>query len=248
MNLIGHFASAQIGSDAFRLGAVLPDLMGLHHRKARAWRLNETQGSAPQNSVTRDILAGVAFHYAVDQHFHRAGLFSQSASRLIEVLKKASAAPGLKRFFPAHILSELFFDHLLIQADPTLTGSLKKALGSEAGSSLAQVAAWHPVVERARFEEFLDIIRTGGFMDDYEQIDGILRRMNRILRRFRQRPFEAAEEEALQGYFARWTGQTRAPLHSFMKEMETLALEYLPQAHGEWNQAKQGELRGNFVV
>lgn len=225
MNLIGHYTCAAVPSAAVRVGSVLPDLVALYRRKvrplalARQWR--EAAGGARDDAFA-GLLAGVDFHHAVDVRFHRAPLFESTAGALQEALLDASRTPGLKRFLPAHVLSELYLDHLLLRRDPGLADAFYRDVDG-ARALLTKFVARHPQADGPSFGAFLERIVDGRFVDAYRSHEGILERMNRILVRFGQRPLEEVEQEAVAAWFASAVGETEQALQAFLHAMHGLA-------------------------
>ncbi len=221
MNLIGHYACALPCPSSQRLGAVLPDLLGMYRRKLRphqvaaAW---DAGGASPAGVA--GLLAGMRFHHAVDASFHHAhaALFRDTAAALQAQLLAASRTPGLKRFLPAHVLAELYFDHLLMQRDPGLSGRFHRELG-EGRALLSLFVGRHPRADGVAFRAFLERVLAERFVQDYRTYTGILYRMNRILSRFGQRSLEPAEEGAVADWFQEHAETVSTRLHAFVAAM-----------------------------
>jgi hypothetical protein len=233
MNLIGHFACAANAAPSVRLGAVLPDLLTLYGRKVRPlplvrlWR----KEAAPPAEV-HNVIEGIEFHHAVDVRFHRAPLFLENAAALQSRLREASRTPGLKRFLPAHVLTELFLDHLLLREEPGLLDGFTVAL--DGGRPLLEAfTRLHPRVEAGGFRTFLERVSADRFWEDYGSMAGIYYRMNRILRRFAQRPLEPVEERALTACFAERAEGAAQSLRAFVAAMRGLPADRVA-APGSW--------------
>jgi len=235
MNLIGHYTCAAVPSPEVRAGAVLPDLAALYRRKVRPLALVRAWSDrAAQVPGMEALLAGVDFHHRVDARFHRAPVFRRSADAIQAVLLEASRRPGLKRFLPAHVLCELFLDHLLLRRDPGLADAFYRDVEG-AVPLLSRFVAAHPEAERGAFETFLARIVEGRFADAYLSNAGIFERMNRILVRFGQRPLEPVEQEAVAAWFERAADETEAELERFLQDMHYLApQEVLDASAADW--------------
>lgn len=223
MNLIGHYTCAAMPAPEVRVGAVLPDLVALYRRKVRPLVLARTWGEreAEWPAGMGPLLAGVAFHQTVDVHFHRAPVFRTSAEAIQSALLGASRTPGLKRFLPAHVLTELFLDHLLLQRDPDLAEAFYRDL-ADAAALMETFVARHPLADRTAFRAFLDHIVNGRFVDAYASPGGLLRRMERILLHMGQRALEPAEQEAVVAYWQGAAEETLARLDRFVQAMRLL--------------------------
>lgn len=219
MNLIGHFACASKASPKARLGAVLPDLLGLYARKVRPRPLlREWEGETATLHGAADVVAGIDQHHAVDRHFHRAPLFTDFQAALMRLMRQASDTPGIKRFFPAHVLSEMYFDHLLMARHPNLGDMLTQAL--EEGQPLLEAfCVRHPAVERQDFSRFMGRILADRFWEDYRDHEGIFYRMNRILARFSMRSLEPVETTAISETFTQQAATTQPLLFGFVETM-----------------------------
>lgn len=224
MNLIGHYACAASSDAEVRLGAVVPDLASVYRRKVRPLALARSWHAAadaqPVPGMTA-LLEGVAFHHAVDLRFHRAPLFTDLEAALATALREASDAPGLKRFLPAHVLAELYLDHLLLQEDEALGAGFYRDVARGRGL-LTTFVARHPQADRSSFEAFLEHVLRERFVDAYQSHAGILGRMNRILVRFGQRPLGAAEQHAITACFGARETETATRLAAFIAEMRAL--------------------------
>jgi hypothetical protein len=210
-------ACAGEASPAVRVGALLPDLLSLYRRKARPqplvahWR--ENAAALPGSDA---VVAGIDFHHHVDRIFHHAALFEETAAAVQAALREASDTPGLKRFLPAHILTELFLDHLLLLERPEWEREFYAALEGQRRGLLLPFVAAHPLISSRTFSEFLDQIIGGRFISDYREVEGIMYRMNRVLVRFGQRSLESGEQTAVAALLARLEDDLRAKLHDFI--------------------------------
>jgi hypothetical protein len=218
MNLIGHLACAGEAPAAVRVGALLPDLLSLYRRKARPQPLvthwSEHGAALPG---AEQVLAGIDFHHHVDRLFHRAPLFEQTTQAVQAALRAASSTPGLKRFLPGHVLTELYLDHLLLEETPAWEAVFYGALESERSALLVPFAAAHPLVQGRMFSDFLERLIGGRFVADYRHVEGILDRMDRILLRFGQRSLEPAEQQAVADVFVERAGRVRGQLAEFIR-------------------------------
>jgi hypothetical protein len=220
MNLIGHYACAAVPSPEVRVGSVLPDLASLYRRKVRALAVARQLRQAPPGGPEQEaLLAGVEFHHAVDADFHRAPLFLRGAGAIQATLLEASRAPGLKRFLPAHVLCELYLDHLLLRREPALAEGFYRDI-RDTQALLTAFMARHPLADAASFNAFLTGLVDGRFVDGYLSIEGILGRMQRMLVRLGQRPLLACEQEAVTAWFVQAAPETERALTAFVEEAQ----------------------------
>ena len=231
MNLLSHFACARHLTPLEQAGSALGDLLPLYRRRVRplplVWHWARV---ARADSPEGRIASGVRFHLHVDSRFHRDALFLNGSAAIQSALREASAAPGLKRFFPAHVLTELFLDHLLILDDPELPDAFYALFAGELPDVLADFAAAHPEADRTEFATFLERFMADRFLDGYRDVEGILWRMQRMLGRFGQRQLDRAEESAVLGAFDLLAARTQPQLLQFVAAMR----------HAEWGRAEAG--------
>ena len=222
MNLVGHFACASGQTAHFRVGSVLPDLLGLFNRRIRTHQMPDAN---PANPATQEALAGlragIDHHHEVDRIFHRDSLFTECSSSLLRLLGEASSTPGLKRFFPAHVLSELYFDHLLMTDTAGLGQSLTHDLIAQR-EVVEGFMAEHPSLDRSAFSRFLDRILADRYWEDYRDMEGIYYRMNRMLNRYGMRSLEPGEISAVNGYLKSERKLINGRLKGFTRNMQAL--------------------------
>ncbi len=225
MNLIGHFACAEAREPLVRVGSIVPDLLGLHRRKPRVdaivrlWEADGRPAGDPEEGVAQ-MLEGIRFHHHVDVHFHRAPLFTEGARGLRVALEEACGAPGLKRFFAAHLLIELFFDHLLLREIPGRAEAFYRDLAAARLGALPAFALRHPEMEREPLLGFLDRVGAGGLVEDYRSLDGIFQRVERMLLHFRQRAMTREEQHAAAEFLNSRQAALRSELLLFIASMQ----------------------------
>ena len=237
MNLIGHFTCAAVPSPEVRAGSVLPDLVALYRRAVRPRALLRAWEQAEPAPEMAGLCAGVAFHHTVDARFHASPLFRFGADGIQAALLGASRAPGLKRFLPAHVLCELYLDHLLLLRDPGLADALYRDLEG-ALERIATFVARHPAADAASFRMFLERFVAGRFLAAYRTHAGVLERMNLMLPRFGQRTLGTAEQAAVAAWFREAADETERRLEPFLQEMHGLApQDALGPSAADWRAA-----------
>ena len=203
MNLLGHFVCAQNLPATVQAGSALGDLLPLYRRRVRPLALAEHWAAA--QGARADLGAverGVRTHLLVDSHFHRDPLFTRLSDGLQRSLREASGTPGLKRFLPAHILSEMYLDYLLIERDKTALPAFYELFDERIRLLLAEFVSAHPESGAESFHAFLASFMSDRFLDGYRSLDGVLDRMQRMLARFGQRSMEPVEIQAVHRVFA----------------------------------------------
>ena len=171
--------------------------MPLYRRKVRLLPLTRAwERGAESDPRMTGLLKGVRHHFWVDSRFHRDPLFTDTAARVGEALRRAGGGPGLKRFFPAHVLTEMFLDHLLMTGEPELLENFYGLFDEPAEALAARFVTRHPQADEESFRRFVGLFLGERFLDAYRSYEGMIRRMQQMLPRFRQRVLEPAEAEA----------------------------------------------------
>jgi len=220
MNLIGHMTCAERFSGEAQLGAMLPDLLSLYDRRIRPMKIVRAHATG-SNGGEAGLQRGMRFHFYVDSHFHRSSLFRDGCAVIRDRLIAASATPGLKRFAVAHILTELFLDHLLIVDTPERLAAFYDVLRRGEASVLEMTALPDTQVDWADFADFLTRLISGRFADGYLEMESLFHRMDRILPRLRQRTLERRERDALAEGLAAHADRARKQLALFVRTMQT---------------------------
>jgi len=195
MNLLSHFVSASHLPENGQLGSVLPDLLRLFTRRPRiqsVMALWQNNGHSPEMG---EIVLGVDYHHHVDSLFHKAPLFTVHARALREAMEQADDTPGLKRFFAAHILLEIYLDHLLLIAKPDRSHKFYNLIADS--DHLVPFVAHHPDIDSERFSGFVDVILEDRFWEDYTAMESGIARAERIMVRMGQRRFSKRETESI---------------------------------------------------
>ncbi len=221
MNVIGHMVCAEhLGRDA-GLGAMLPDLLSLYDRRIRPLRLiHPTQAVNSEHDGSRSLRDGVRFHFHVDSSFHRSDLFRDCADLIRGRLLAASNAPGLKRFAAAHVLTELFLDHLLIVQNPLRLQAFYGSLERHRIASLRSLLAAQDGVDWEGFSAFLMHLADARFADGYLEPKGLLDRTDRILLKLRQRRLEPGERAAVLDGLSLHATRALRQLDEFVEAMQ----------------------------
>ncbi len=180
------------------------------------------------------LLSGIRFHRYVDVEFHHGALFRGCSGGLLAALKGASDTGGLKRFFPAHVLTELFFDRELMQHFPGLAADFNRLLEGEPLALTKTFASRHPELGAGELHEFLSRLADNGFVEEFRSADGIFRRMNRMLGRYGQRSLEGAEQDAVTEFFRERADWVKVEVLRFVERMQEW--EDAPPGVPRWEQ------------
>ena len=172
---------------AYVLGTVLPDLLPLAERRVRLRPERLQAGREPESALA----AGVLVHLATDAAFHKTASFAEAQAAVGELLTGAGfAGMRVRRFFVAHVLTEIALDAALLRADAKLADRFYDAF---AAADFEATRRWtEAVTGRAlpnlpavltRFAEFQ-------YLREYTNDSGIATGLSNVCRRAGQNTFE----------------------------------------------------------
>ena len=171
--LHAHLAHRDLGSPVAAVGAMLPDLWRMAHRRAHAHRL-------PAEHPAPLLRAGIAHHTAADRWFHAHPSLAQGEAALLQIfLEEHLLAPKLRLF--AHPLWELFLDGALARSlGPAslrswLQDLFRLALPERDPAQRALAAALGPDLDAflARMERIDRELLHGPWIDAYTAGEGL---------------------------------------------------------------------------
>ena len=221
MNLLSHYACSLPFTDPVRLGSVLPDLYRLHRRTPRMNTIADLwEDSERVSGEIAEVLKGYRFHLYVDSLFHKSPLFVTHTRALREAMEAASDESGLRRFFAAHLLLEIYLDHYLIGEIPELLSDYQALIEGGREGLIQAVLTIHPEVSEVALSGFLDRILADRFVEDYRDEEGIFYRAGRILSRMGQRPLNESEARAISFYMNQQESAIRQALLRFVERVQ----------------------------
>lgn len=203
MNFIAHFAIASrvlsptLATPLYVMANALPDLLPL---AAPRVRLRASMLPAAPHSTAEDaaLAAGAAMHLRTDMVFHKTPAFASAESE-VGALVDGGGFDNMRarRFFVAHVLSELALDACLLRRDPALLDTFYSHCAEANGDHVARWAEAAtrrvlPTLPRTlrRFTEFQ-------YLRLYADDAGVAEGFNRLCARARQDTFEGDNEQRL---------------------------------------------------
>ena len=202
-----HLAAAELSSEVAGLGAMLPDLWRMAHRRMRAREgLGEAFTAGKLSGPAVELQAGIEHHLAVDRTFHESSLFRDGEAELRRRFKASGVAVRHLGLF-AHVAWELCLDGALLRREglaPSLEGLRRAHL--IAGENLWRVAAVHarqgldvgpesPFATRLEYL-FAELLESD-WIPGYQHAEGIAYRLAGVRRRIGLETFSPADIEAL---------------------------------------------------
>lgn len=137
----------------FKVGLLLPDLVAGFNQKLR----RNVFSHAPAQQEHRDLLEGIQKHYAVDRVFHQCEEFRFFCGLIGEALRSEEfPAFQHRKYFMAHIFTEMLIDRLLVEHSPYLCVKIKNDL-EETDAGVLKSYFLHiekPVIQKEFFDNF----------------------------------------------------------------------------------------------
>ncbi len=195
MNFIAHFVAATRMLPAaaplplYVMANALPDLLPLAAPRVRL-RPAMLDAAPQQTSQEAAIRAGVKAHLRTDEIFHKTRAFAEAAGEVGGLVDRAGFADmRVRRFFLAHVLTELALDAHLIRQEPELLDTFYAAC---ADTDYEHVKRW---AEAATHRLLPDLPHTltrfvhSQYLRHYATDGGVAEGFNRLCLRARQDTF-----------------------------------------------------------
>ena len=219
MNFLAHYVIATRfltpaePISAYVVGTALPDLLPMAAERVRLRPAHIAQTAARAEFETA-LRAGVSAHLATDAAFHKTSAFAQAQAEVSQILAE-TPFKGLRvrRFFAAHILTELALDAVLLRADTSLADNFYAAF---AAADFAAVTRWAEAITGRPLPNLTAaLMRFAGaeYLRQYASDDGVAFGLSQICGRARQDTFE---------------GENFVRLVSVVKQAAALLPKYVP--------------------
>ena len=233
MNYLAHYVIAAqslaptLPLPEYVLGTALPDLLPLAERRVRLRPERLWAGTAAEAALS----AGVAVHLATDAAFHKTAAFADAQSAVGLLLTDAGfSGMRVRRFFVAHVLTELALDTALLRADLSLADRFYDAFSAAdfemarhwiekvTGRTLPKVPA-----VLTRFAEFQ-------YLREYVSDTGVATGLSNLCRRAGQDAFDHENFERL----VKVAGLAAALLPAFVPAVFSETRAGILQSRGEY--------------
>ena len=196
MNFLAHFIIAtrfltpQEPLPAYVIGTALPDLLPLAAERARL-RPAQIEQTAPRSEAEAAVSTGVSVHLATDTAFHKSTAFAEAQAEVNRLLTEARfEGIRVRRFFAAHVLTELVMDAVLLRAEPALADDFYAAFAS---ADFAAVTQWVGAVTEKPLPNLPSILTRfarSGYLRGYAKDDGVATGFSNLCRRAGQDTFD----------------------------------------------------------
>jgi hypothetical protein len=196
VNFLAHYVLATrfltpvLPLSFYVIGTALPDLLPLTAEKARLRPAQLTQATAPTD-YGMALGAGVGVHLETDRAFHKTRAFTEAQAEVTTLLARTPfEGIRIRRFFIAHVLTELALDAVLLRIDPAIADSFYAAF---AEADLTAVTRWTKTATGYPLTHLTDVLTRfarSQYLRHYSDDDGVATGLSRLCQRARQDTFD----------------------------------------------------------
>ena len=203
---------------AYVVGTALPDLLPLAAERVRL-RPAQIEQTTPRTEFEAALSAGVSVHLATDAAFHKAAAFAEAQAEIGQIVADAGfEGIRVRRFFAAHVLTEMVLDAVLLRAEPALAGefySVFAAADFDAVMHWAEAVTGRPL---ANLPGVLTRFVRSGYLRGYAENGGVATGFSNLCRRAGQDTF---------------SGENFSRLTDVVSELAVRLPPYVPALLGE---------------
>lgn len=172
------------------VGSALPDLLPLAARRVRLRpALIEHQPAPTAEQIA--LRAGVLVHLATDAAFHKTRAFADAQAEVGHILTQTPfEGIRVRRFFVAHVLTELTLDAVLLRRDLSIAGDFYTAF---AAADYARVTGWTEAAVGQSLPGLPAVLARfaqSRYLCQYREDEGVATGLSRLCARARQDTFE----------------------------------------------------------
>jgi len=172
------------------VGSALPDLLPLAADRVRLRPALVERQPAPTAKETA-LRAGVLVHLATDAAFHKTQAFTAAQAEVGRILDQAGfEGIRVRRFFLAHVLTELALDAVLLRRDPTIADDFYTAFAAADRACITrwtETAAGQPLPD---LPAVLTRFARSRYLYQYGEDEGVATGLSRLCARARQDTFQ----------------------------------------------------------
>jgi hypothetical protein len=180
VNYLSHFViDNQPGDYYYNTALILPDV-------SKKWIKTFKTPQPPPSFLPEQLqlLQGCLQHYESDKQFHSSSFFEHYQQTVNTHLKtKPFSADVTRKWFIAHILTELLIDRRIVVAEPKLVDSFYDSLNRVDNNVLAEFLQYYGMAETAEFFKLFDHFRSVQYIYYYADNNKFIYSLNRIMMR-----------------------------------------------------------------
>jgi hypothetical protein len=197
MNYLAHGWQCLV--DPWRLaGTAVPDWLRVSDRQVRIRSRRIAECREALDAVSRRMADGILQHLADDDAFHRLPAFMHLEVSVSRLFREQMPDPFDHRPpFLGHIVTELLLDAVLAERDSSLLPRYYAALATIDPREVELAVNQLTLRPAVRLAEFIQQFRVAQFLYDYADDEGLLRRLNQVLRRVTLPPLDVSSTQVL---------------------------------------------------
>lgn len=176
MNFFSHFFVDHIsGNHPYNTGLLLPDITrGRIDGFRKPYEKTDTIG--------QQFYRGCQAHYYADKQFHGSTFFTEMSAKALDCLNKAPFSPAVHRkWFIAHILTELMIDRILVGQYRNLLDEFYQSLSTAGDEHLSHFLLYFGMKDIDSFFEFFNHFRSVQYIHYYTDNNKFVYSLNRIV-------------------------------------------------------------------
>jgi hypothetical protein len=191
LNYFSHYFVDRIpGNHEFNTGLLLPDV-------TREWIKTYKDYGYPEGPQL-DLYKGCLAHYAADKRFHASLFFKEILETASRVISEAPFGSTVNRkWFLAHILSELMIDRILVKEQPAELEGFYSSLSDVNDQELDDFLKRNGMADTARFFENFNHFRKVQYIYYYADNNKFVYSLNRIMMRAGVGSLSDADQQVL---------------------------------------------------
>ncbi len=209
MNFLAHHFFYASDDPYHNTGLILPDWS----RSALGKRKLEWERKTQSYSPFIGLWEGCKKHYEADGWFHDCGYFNESTKEIEKDLVKLQSQGLLlaqRKWFLAHILSEVLLDRLIIEQFPEALDHFYQDLNQVPLSDIKDFLLESGKESMGRFPQGHAGFLSSEFLRFYSTADGLTESLNRVVQRTNQAAFSKEERQALTSIMPSWIAMAAA--------------------------------------
>jgi len=221
MNFLAHHFFYANDDPHHNTGLILPDWS----RSAEGKRKLEWERKRSDYLPFMALWEGCQKHYEADSWFHDCAYFVEMTAQIekdLANLQEKGLLQEQRKWFLAHILSEVLLDRLIIERHPKALDAFYHDLKQVPFIDIELFLLESGKENMGRFPQAHAGFMSSEFLHHYKSDEGLTESLNRVVQRTNQRAFSEAEHAALTALMPQWIGhaeKTKKPL-----QMERLSL------------------------
>ncbi len=211
MNFFAHVLP-HLDHPYFAIGCCIPDLLSVVDRKCRAREKNAMRFIDNEDPVVASIARGVVQHHRDDNWFHQTPIFNQLILKFaVELRGLFGNERTMRPSFVGHVIVEMFLDSFLKQKYPGRMERFYDQLADVDNDSVQNAINRFATRSTDKLSTVIERFQKSRFLFDYDTNEGVVFRMNQVLKRVALRE--------LDGLVLGWLPEARKQVYNHAPEL-----------------------------